>query len=73
MRPYLHVWSSILPTSVVDSHRSRDYHVARGAQALELSSVLQQGAATTDCLTGSNVCEKNIGSFASLNVLFVLE
>lgn len=55
MHPYLHVWSSIVSTSVVDSHRSRDYHVERGPQAWGLSSVLWQGAAPTDCLTGVSV------------------
>lgn len=55
MCTYLHVWSSSLPTRGVDSHRSRDYHAERGPQAWELSSVLRQGAAPTDCLTGVSV------------------
>lgn len=55
LRPYLHVWSSTLSASGADSHRSRGYHAERGARALELYSVLQQGAAPTDCPTGISV------------------
>jgi len=55
MCPYPHDLNSIQPTSEVDSHRSRDYHEEREARAWEQSSVLRQGAAPIDCLTGVSV------------------
>lgn len=66
MRPYLHVQSSIVSTSAADSHIPRDYHVEKGAQAWVPTLVQLQEVAPTDCLTGVDICDKNIVSFASL-------